>query len=116
MLRTITKLAIMASASTVLCTSVPGTARANNYTWTLSGGTGNWFTAGNWNPSGPPASGYNAFVVNGGTAVIAQSGAACSSLNIGGTNTGWVQINGGGLADAYLLLGSLDNGANGAGH
>ena len=115
MLRTITKLAILASACAVLCASLPGTTRANNYTWTLSGGTGNWFTTGNWNPSGPPTSGYNAYVVNGGTAVIAQSGAACGTLNIGGTNTGWVQINGGGLADAYLQLGTVNNGAAGAG-
>ena len=95
--------------------ALPGTARASNYTWTVTGGTGNWFTAGNWNPSGPPTSNYNAYVVDGGTAVIAQSGAACSTLNIGGANTGWVQINSGGLADSYLQLGTVNNGATGAG-
>jgi autotransporter-associated beta strand protein len=115
MLRTNSILAILASACTILCASLPGAARATNYTWTLSGGTGNWFTAGNWNPFGPPTSSYNAYVANGGTAVIAQSGAACSTLIIGGTNAGWVQINGGALSDGYLELGSLNNGAAGAG-
>ncbi len=116
MLRTITKLAVLASTCIVMCASLAGMACASNYTWTLSGGTGNWLTAGNWIPSGPPTSGYNAYVVNGGTAVIAQSGAACSTLYIGGTNTGWVQLNSGGLADAYVQIGTVNNGATGAGN
>ena len=115
MLRTFTKLAIRASACALACASLTAAVRASNYTWTVTGGTGDWFATGDWNPSGPPTSSFNAYVVDGGTAVIAQSGAACSTLNVGGTNSGWVQINGGALADTYLQLGTVKNGASGAG-
>jgi fibronectin-binding autotransporter adhesin len=62
--------------------------------------SGDWFLGSNWLSGAVPAPTDNAFIINGGTATIAQPGAVCNSLYLGdpnSTNSGEVQISGGNL-------------------
>jgi T5SS/PEP-CTERM-associated repeat protein/autotransporter-associated beta strand protein len=80
--------------------------------WTA--GTGDWFTAGNWNNGVPNAVSSDAIVDNGGTAQIATGGAAETfELTVGTNNgSGTVQITNGSLAIGDLAILGLSSGAN----
>lgn len=43
-------------------------ARAITYSWNVA--SGDWFTPGNWSPSGPPGAGDDAVISNGGTCTL----------------------------------------------
>ena len=68
----------------VLSLASVATAHAGTYIWSVSSGTGAWSASTNWSPAGPPTSADTAFVENGGTAAISQSGAACYTLALWG--------------------------------
>jgi autotransporter-associated beta strand protein len=76
------------------------TKAANNY-WNV--------TSGNWSDTYPspwslgiePTTSDNAYIQNGGTANISQTGEQCSSLYLGAANTGTVDMDGGSLSVGY---------------
>jgi T5SS/PEP-CTERM-associated repeat protein len=57
--------------------------QAQTFTW--NAGAGNYSTAGNWTPSGPPTSGSNVVINNGGTVNYASGTATPSSITLGST-------------------------------
>ncbi|MEP6668965.1 MAG: autotransporter-associated beta strand repeat-containing protein [Chthoniobacter sp.] len=61
-------------------------------------GTSNWFTPGNWTPSGAPDTNIKAQINNGGTAQIAATGAAANTLILGNATgeSGTLNISGAG--------------------
>ena len=74
-------LALAATAAVLLL--APPSARGQK-TWIAPPATsGDWATAGNWSPSGPPGSRDNAIVSNAGTATISTTGDVCYDLYIG---------------------------------
>ena len=84
---------------------------AETYTWSVSSGTGAWSVSSNWSPTGLPTSSDTAFVENGGTAAISQSGPVCYILSLGGTGAGVVQMTGGSLAVGGVeYVGDTDSG------
>jgi hypothetical protein len=82
--------------------------------------TGDWFTAGNWDPAEVPDGNDTALVNNGGTAqAAAASNISVQSFGFGSTNTAGATVSGtgqmGGNLTASLgfgLVGSVVNGAN----
>ncbi len=89
-------------AAIVLMASLP--VRAATYTWAVS--TGDWSVASNWGGT-LPTSNDAAYVFNGGVLAITQTGATCSSLSLGGSKGGTVQMSGGGFSatDVYSAIG-----------
>jgi hypothetical protein len=55
---------------------------------------GDWYSAGNWS-NGTPTSSVNAFIDNGGTAVIESGNASSGYLYVANKGTGVLQQNGG---------------------
>ena len=53
-----------------------------------------------------PTSSSNAYIVDGGTATITLSGAACSNLSLGGSGSGTLQIIAGGLTASNVYAGN----------
>ena len=92
---------------TSLCISLCATFSSNAQTvWTDA--TGNWFTPGNWTPSGPPTAGDDAQINNGGTAQIGAAGAVAKTLALGfdAANSGTVSVSGAGtLTTGFLTVG-----------
>jgi fibronectin-binding autotransporter adhesin len=87
-------LGFMAAAALVFCSSAT---EAVNLTWNVS--SGNWSTPGNWGGSEPTSSDW-AYIQNGGTANITQTGETCTRLYLGyySADRGTVQITGGDLS------------------
>ena len=83
-------------------------------TWS-GANSGNWFLSGNWTNQVPTSSTF-AYLNNGNTAIISQSGAACSQLYLGNatTDSGSLNVQGGSL-DFYGVGGSMRIGVSGAG-
>jgi fibronectin-binding autotransporter adhesin len=71
--------------------------------WTA--GTSAWDTATNWDVGVVPATGYDAYVNNGGTAQVATGVTANPDvLVVGGLGTGTVQLTGGTLSPGNMTL------------
>jgi autotransporter-associated beta strand protein len=87
--------ALASFVAVVLATTLPARGQDN---WSLSPSqSGGWSAAGNWS-NGVPSSSVNAFVANGGTAVIASCNAACNALILGEfTGGGTVEMTSGTL-------------------
>lgn len=66
-------------------------ARAVDYTWNVA--SGDWSTTTNWNPVGEPTAADRAYLSNGGTINITQSGEACNRLYIRGGAAGGGTVN-----------------------
>jgi autotransporter-associated beta strand protein len=69
--------------------------QAASYYWSAS--SDDWLTATNWGGTVPNNSDC-AYIQNGGTVTITQTGAQCSCLNLGATKTGTVKMTGGDLS------------------
>jgi autotransporter-associated beta strand protein len=76
----------------VLLLTTPAMTFAVN--WNVA--SGDWSTASNWIGQAPTSS-DNAYITNGGTATIAQTGEICSEFHLGAINTGTVEMTGGSL-------------------
>jgi autotransporter-associated beta strand protein len=87
---------IWRAGSLAFFAALMGTAGATDYTWNLVG-SGDWSTAANWNPAGGPAVGSNAYINNGGTAIVTLNGEVCSQLQVGITVPGALQVDSGNL-------------------
>ena len=73
-------------------------------------GTGEWSTAGNWNPAQVPTTGDNAFIQNAGTAQITDGGSyAVDALFIASTGAGALSITNGNLTTDGFYIGSAGN-------
>jgi fibronectin-binding autotransporter adhesin len=81
-----------------------GAQGASQYWNTLSG---NWSTALCWSGSAVPGSGDSVYIANGGTVTVAQAGATCSSLTIGGSGNCAIQLNAGSLAIGSVVYAEL---------
>ncbi|MBR0844244.1 autotransporter domain-containing protein [Bradyrhizobium liaoningense] len=82
------------------------TTQAQAQSW--NGATPDWFTAGNWTPSGVPTSATNAFIdtVSPNATVIASGNAQAQTVTIGFSATGGLTIrNGATLSDSVAALG-----------
>jgi hypothetical protein len=66
-------------------------AQATSYTWNVS--SGDWFTPGNWSPSGPPGAGDSAVIANGGTATLNASASVTDFTLSSGTRDGTGTLN-----------------------
>ena len=78
------------------------TARAATYSWQAS--SGDWSSSVNWSGSIVPTSSDTAYVANGGAASITQSGETCTTLLLGGSLGGSVQMFAGGLTRMLSAL------------
>ncbi len=85
------------------------TARAATYSWQAS--SGDWSSSVNWSGSIVPTSSDTAYVANGGAASITQSGETCTTLLLGGSLGGSVQMFAGGLSANVVCTGSNGTGA-----
>ncbi len=85
-------LGFLAAAALVLHSSIT---KATDRYWNVS--SGDWSTASNWLPlpGTEPNSSSNAYIQNGGTATISQTGETCNSLYIGSTGPGTVEMTNG---------------------
>ncbi|MBX9632865.1 MAG: hypothetical protein K2X67_20240, partial [Burkholderiales bacterium] len=95
----------------LLAALIVGSPPAVAQTW--NAGTGDWFTAGNWNPAVVPGAGSSVIVTNGGNAQLSGIGITplLSDLSVGlgssGTGAGSVQSNGIGIR----TIGAINVGA-----
>ena len=95
---------------------VGGTALGGS--WTLDAGTGDWNTAGNWDPAGVPSgAGDNAIIDNGGTAQITSAAPTAGGVIVGHTNggSGTLQILSGGSLTANNTTAAIGNFAGSTG-
>ena len=99
----------VAVAAVVLLSPLP--ARAQYY-WQSLSSTADWSNAANWS-GGLPTSSGTAYITNGGTANVTQTGEVCNNLVLGGTGGGAVQMSGGSLSASYVYAGSGGAGAFG---
>ena len=78
-------------------------------------GTGDWNTAGNWNPAGVPGSGSIAIIENGGTAQLTGAAPSASVIRVAEFNggSGTLQVTGGGTLTAVLLQMGVNAGSSG---
>ena len=76
----------------------PSAARAATDSWSVASGT--WSVGGNWGSAAPTGS-DTAFIENGGTASVTQTGGLCEYLYLGGGHAGSVQMSAGSLAVGY---------------
>ena len=67
--------------------------------------SGDCSKAGDWS-AGEPTSTVNAYITNGGTASVTQSGETANGLYLGGGDGGTVQVNGGSITVEALYVGS----------
>lgn len=87
------------------------TAIGQTYTW--NAGSGDYFGAGNWTPAGPPSSGSNVFINNGGTANVTTGLSTPNSVNLGSTagGSGTLAMTGGSIyADGGIKIGEVGTG------
>ena len=113
-------LAVLSASGSIASLEFGTPAMAANKNWDAA--TGGWTTAGNWNPSGAPATSDTAFINNGGTAQITSSVSvtglniadavgSSGTLNVSGTNglltlsTGGTFIGSGGTGTLSLSNG-----------
>jgi autotransporter-associated beta strand protein len=87
---------LLVAVSLVASTAVPATAQVHNWT----GGTGSWFTAGNWSPASAPPAGEIVNIANGGTAQIGAAAGTMQSVTVKGGSTVDLQA-GGSLATNF---------------
>jgi fibronectin-binding autotransporter adhesin len=89
----------LGTTAALLLSPWPSFAQTTNWT----GGTGSWFTAGNWN-NGVPGAIDTATVGNGGTAQV-NAGASVQTLNISGGSTVDLQTGGSLTASNGIFVG-----------
>jgi hypothetical protein len=84
----------------ILLSFSPGKAWSQDIFWTLPADqAGDWSVASNWGGT-LPTSNDNAFIANGGTAIINSTGSICNNLYVGTADgRGYIQMLGG-----YLLI------------
>ena len=80
---------------------MPASASAAYYTWIAT--TGDWSDASNWGGTEPTSSDY-AYINNGGTVTITQTGEKCLELYLGNNaaDSGTIQITNGSLSVGYF--------------
>jgi autotransporter-associated beta strand protein len=74
---------------------IPAIASAASNYWNVA--SGDWSTAANWQTGIEPTSSDTAYIQNGGTATITQTGERCRYLYLGATDTGTIEMIGGSL-------------------
>jgi autotransporter-associated beta strand protein len=70
-------------------------AHAGDDYWSVTAGT--WSVPASWSTTSVPSVNDTAYVANGGTATVTQTGEVCYYLSLGGTNTGTCQMSSGSL-------------------
>ena len=95
---------LLGVAAVALMLLSPSPASAATYYWQTS--SGDWSQAANWGGTLPTSSDL-AYIDNGGTATVTQSGEVCGTLTLGdAAGSGTVQIAAGGsLTTAYQYIG-----------
>jgi autotransporter-associated beta strand protein len=83
-------------------------ARGANLFWQVTSGT--WSIPSSWGGT-LPALGDTAYIVNGGTANVTLPGAVCGTLSLGGSGSGAVLMNAGGLSTASESIGASGSGS-----
>lgn len=86
--------------------------RAADTTW--SAGTGNWFTAANWNTNAVPTAADRVFISNGGTAQVQAAGALAFIMRVGDDTggAGTLEIsNGGSVTSDQAVVGTVGGSA-----
>ncbi|MCK4660471.1 MAG: PEP-CTERM sorting domain-containing protein [Phycisphaerae bacterium] len=105
-----TRLATAVALMTCLVVLAP--ALAVDHYWKVS--SGNWSTSSNWTNGEPSWATWDqyAYVNNGGTAQITNSGEGCSHLYVGyaSGDSGTVQMSGGSLTSQYKIIGESGTG------
>lgn len=93
---------------------LPARAHAVDTFWDNTG-TGDWNTAGNWNPAAVPGGGDDAFIDNGGTAQVTGAVPTVIEVTVGQTNgnSGTLEITGGGTVSNFV--GVIGNGPGSTG-
>ena len=95
----------------VLVVLTAGMAQAASLAWSTTLPDADWSIPTNWGGT-EPSSGDDAYIYNGGTAYVTQSGEVCNDLYVGTssggiTGMGMVQMTGGSLSDSNVYLGHL---------
>ncbi len=93
--------------------SVSGVAHAGTLDWVYwIGGVGNWSNPANWDLGEPDLSDFGAFINNGGTAQITESGEVASGLYLGNTSgtSGYVDMSSGSLSSTNEFIGARGSG------
>jgi autotransporter-associated beta strand protein len=85
-------------------------ARSATYSWQPA--SGNWSAASNWGGTLPTGNDF-AYISNGGTATVTQTGTTCGTLSLGSSSAGGsVQMTGGSFpATSYEFVGDSGAGA-----
>ena len=88
--------AVAFSSAGVAILALPRPSAAAAYYWALPAGqSGDWSVPANWGGTAPSA-GDNAYIANGGTAIIDSAGPTCDNLYLGtATGSGNVRMTGG---------------------
>ena len=81
-----------------LLLAYPALTKAADDYWNAASGNWSDTNPSPWSLSTEPTSSVNAYIQNGGTATITQSGEVSSYLYLGAANTGAVQMTGGSLS------------------
>ncbi len=90
-----------------LLTWSPSMAHSQTRNWILSSVPGDWSNPLNWSGGAEPTSGAVVYITNGGTATISSMGEVCSSLNLGGTGSGTIQMTAGSFTAGSGYIGGL---------
>jgi fibronectin-binding autotransporter adhesin len=96
-------------AAAILVLNFPSAKAADRY-WNVA--SGNWSTAANWGGIEPTSS-DSAYISNGGTAIVTDSGEICNSLYLGESGAGkegTVEMTGGSLSTSRALIGFTGDG------
>jgi len=88
------KTGLLLFAATAILIAIPTIATAASYTWSVS--SGNWSDAVNWGGTEPTSS-DSAYIQNGGTATVIQTGETCKYLYLGAANSGTIEMTSGSL-------------------
>ena len=103
------RLAVTLASFVALVLIAPLGARGD-VTWTLPAGrVGDWSVASNWGGS-VPGSSDNAYVLNGGTLSVTQTGEVCNALSLGGSG-GTVNMTAGALSAGAVYVGNAGTGS-----
>jgi autotransporter-associated beta strand protein len=100
----IRRVKIYALGAIVILLSIPAIASAADNSWNVISGDWSDTSPCPWSLGTEPTSSDNAYIQNGGTATITQTGEACSYLYLGATvsgNSGTIEITGGNLSIGY---------------
>jgi len=98
---------LIASFLIGIMSGVPAFAIVPVINWNVT--TGDWFTGTNWSPNTLPNSSLETYIDNGGTAQVSTGTGSVSTVYVGYSNTGNLEISGGGevVSNNFGFIGTI---------